>query len=492
MRFLAKATLHRWYTPVTALLAAQPRDRCHYWTTAASTYEQLDAALDDCAAQLTQAASHSDKHARRPDCLILWAAATLGTLGSDLTTVPELVRTRINPRHLVGCVVDQVVASPSTCSPSSTGVSPLQLAMLAWTAPSDADTGVVAFVIDDTTTARHKLKTNAVGRWQSLDAYQSRQQSALDDSANRTPGDWAKFRSVAEATNPVVLPDPLQALAHQPGHAHQPFFILFSDNEPYQLLERLNQQFPTHTKCGLIGAPTPFVTGLPFTLFSDHTVLSSGVVGVALTRTGLGSTTACHPSLEPVGPWMKILRCRGNVIVELEGLHPSRLEKQLREQTMAYHDKETKLYAYVADQAGPSEQSQTLAGATNVYRVTSGDPAKGTLSLDTVQVLRPGQWVRLCYTSPLKPWSAQVRSNVVPTTRRASVVFGTSSPVTILGTTETPATTGTPDTQPKALAATATNLPPGCIGALSDNGFIHGTQATDCQVPASICSVALP
>ncbi|KAJ1977065.1 hypothetical protein H4R34_003731 [Dimargaris verticillata] len=475
MHFLSKATSHCLRAPLTVLRASRQRAWRHYWTIAASTHEQLGAALDDCAAQLTNAASQNAKQARRPDCLMLWAAASLSTLGADLITVPELVRTRINPRHLVGCVVNQVVASPVTCFQGSASAPTPQLAMLAWTAPPGSDAGVVPFVIDETTTARHKLKTNAVGRWQPLDAYQVRQQNP-PDSANRTPGDWSQFRSVSEATNPVVLPDTLQALAQQPRDASKPFFVLFSDNEPYQLLERLNQQFPAHAKCGLIGASTPFVTGLPFTLFSDRAVLSSGVVGVALTNAGLGSTNVCHPLLEPVGPWMKILRCQGNVIVQLEGLHPSRLEKQLREQTMAYDDKETRLYAQVADQIGPPDESQTPMEAANVYRVTSGDPAKGTLSLDTVQVLQPGQWVRLCYTSLAKPTIAQATSSVLSITSRTSLVFGTTSPTMA----------------PESSAMGASNQPTRCVGGRSDNGFIHGTRATDCLVPSSVCSVSLP
>jgi hypothetical protein len=69
---------------------------------------------------------------------------------------------------------------------------------------------------------------------------------------------------------------------------------------------------------GIIGASTPFTTAQPVTLFYNDRTLSQGVIGFSLTPTSIGNLTLQHNSLDSLGGVMKITKCRGNIILELD------------------------------------------------------------------------------------------------------------------------------------------------------------------------------
>lgn len=138
---------------------------------------------------------------------------------------------------------------------------------------------------------------------------------------------------------------------------------------------------------GLIAAQTPFLNGHPFTLFYNGAIIDGGSVGIAMSRKISSKTDySCLYSLssEP----MKITKCQGNIILELDGVRAS--NKLVSE---VYSDKatstDTRLFCEVID--GDSKA---------ILVVTGGDTSKGTLALETLGDLKVGSKIRFMKRKP--------------------------------------------------------------------------------------------
>ncbi|CAG8643263.1 8848_t:CDS:2 [Paraglomus occultum] len=121
-------------------------------------------------------------------------------------------------------------------------------------------------------------------------------------------------------------------------------FFMFSDMEPHLLLRSLDHHFPAYKKLGIIGTSTPFTTARPVTLFYNEHVLSQGVVGFSLTPNSIGDIALQHDSLSSLGNVMKITKCRGNIILELDGLNATQLLLDYLRAENAVISKEADIY----------------------------------------------------------------------------------------------------------------------------------------------------
>ncbi|KCV68577.1 hypothetical protein H696_04871 [Fonticula alba] len=77
---------------------------------------------------------------------------------------------------------------------------------------------------------------------------------------------------------------------------------------------------PGWSVSGAVAAATPFVTGLPWSMFMDEQVLGEGgVVGVALPADGAvaAESPATIRPLRPISAVYRIARCSGNILVDL-------------------------------------------------------------------------------------------------------------------------------------------------------------------------------
>ncbi|KAJ1982343.1 hypothetical protein H4R33_005044 [Dimargaris cristalligena] len=505
---LVNCTRYVWGLARTSRLTTQrafaksrtvPYGRHSLWTARHSVHPELSLALRECLEALPK--SPSSDYYQPWNALLLLVSASYGAeaiaaLPALATTnfPPGATETTTNPAVLIGCVVDSVLApSPSNASPTTPPTHPpnhrwASSTTIQWTPgvsllAIQSSQPVVAFRLDDTTTQRRKLKSNAVGRWQPPDRYQQlrRENASIDMS---------RFTSVARADNLVQLPSELRALPSEEDRS--PVFILFSDDEPHQFLDVLNSHFPASMKAGVIGSSTPFINGRPFTLFDRTGLYSSGMCGVAIPKFSSHLTSHVkYEQLVPVGDPLIITRCQGNVILELDGPGSEDLPGLLKRSTQAYESKQIRLYARIHDQNVQSSHYNDDDQST-VYRIVGGDPAKHTMVLDTVEELQPGQDIQIYHDAAggdLKELPTGPVDPNVPSTTPSSpglLQFRALDPDTSASVSHTPSMESACSTPALNTGGTAEpSMAPMLFGGASQNGFIWGHRARPIQIPNS-------
>ncbi|KAI8581547.1 hypothetical protein K450DRAFT_231836 [Umbelopsis ramanniana AG] len=279
----------------------------------------------------------------------------------------------INPKIFIGAVVDRVP------SPQSGG--------------HDA----TAFVLDDTAD-RKKFKSVSVGRWGKVQDFN---RFKYEENDIEKFG-WDAFKSVSTNVHGHDLLPQLQNLKQTPK-----FAWILSDHEPYQLIETLDYHFPQATKAGLIGASTPFITGTPYTLFYNEKMLPGGSIGFVSSSVPKVRSSVQHIALEALGSPMTVTRCRGNIILDLDETSATGLLLDLLNKghnAKISKDKEFYLGACTED-AGDNVQ------LTSVHRVTSGDPSKGNMSIDTTKDFQVGQKVQFLHRVDITAKTESEQSN---------------------------------------------------------------------------------
>ncbi|KAJ1988683.1 hypothetical protein GGI25_006289 [Coemansia spiralis] len=243
---------------------------------------------------------------------------------------------------------------------------------------------------------RQRLREVAVGRWHNKVTDRFKEQGLQS-------AQWISGTStVTQATSHLVLPSELANSIDNPLLVE---FVLFAtDKESRQTLDLLDSHFPQALKIGIVGAQTPFLNGREYTLFSDSQVYDTGMVGFAFSRTEQSKDKRCahhdslhvaHNGLEPVSEVLRILRCKGNVILEVEnGAAARSLLASVRSRRITRPgsaEESSRLYARIVPEKG-SDQSM-------MCQVTGGDPAKGGLALDTLRDLSAGQYIQFMMTA---------------------------------------------------------------------------------------------
>ncbi|KAL1915509.1 uncharacterized protein VTP21DRAFT_6633 [Calcarisporiella thermophila] len=228
------------------------------------------------------------------------------------------------------------------------------------------------------------MREVSVGRWFSKGDELSLRRNELDSVG------WEGFKSASRRANEYILPPGLEALkksGREPSH-----IFMLSAAEPYHFLDTLDHRFSQSIKFGVISARTPFLTGLPHTLIYNSSLHSTGTIGFALTPTSSSPSQSPtviqvqHPCLVSMGDPMQITHCRGNIVLEVDhGRMPSRLLLDLLRSFDKPIDKNENYYLGIVSHNGQCRE---------VYKVTSGDPAKGNLAVDAVRDLKEGEYVQ--------------------------------------------------------------------------------------------------
>ncbi|CAG8514750.1 975_t:CDS:2, partial [Racocetra persica] len=223
----------------------------------------------------------------------------------------------------------------------------------------------------------------------------------------------------------------------------------------------------------------------PFSLFKDSSMLSRGIVGIAFTSMTSTSTIkkqiqVNHQALCSIGEPLKITRCQGNIILELDGLNPTNLLlKRFQygniDQTMS---KETEYYLGIYDIENKLDESMLI-----VNKILSGDPVRGNMAIDTTKNLKNGQFVKFMYRknySTIEPIPKIFNHNginiVLETSDREEMDFPSSPPT-----------------------LNKTIIERNIFGGISENGIIIGRGAINenqidtswvCNVPYSFASLS--
>lgn len=131
------------------------------------------------------------------------------------------------------------------------------------------------------------------------------------------------------------------------------------------------------------------MNGKPYSLFFGKEVRPHGVVGMAVVGgTKLSGRVVADGT--KIGPVMEVSKARGNIIMTVDGEgNPTR-----------------QLLAAVNDRGFPAQKDEqfflslSLPGdphnETLTHKVTSGDPSKGLISVDTTRDIPVGAKIQVC------------------------------------------------------------------------------------------------
>jgi small ligand-binding sensory domain FIST len=333
----------------TRHILTKPIHSRSYWTKLTSTGSTVEECLQVSLASLKN---------KKPDVCVVLASKSFSF--KHYQNLTRELRNKLKPTILLGGVIDRVPHVDH-------GISLLL----------GFDEHIVPFAIEDSD-SRLKIRSVSVGRWgrkEEKDRIQL-QSDHIDKFG------WDNFGSVSTPAQTYQLPA---------GIIDPPSFVLtVSDNEPDELLQALDHHFPQVPKVGIIGASTPFVTGTPYTLFNSKKMMGSGIVGFASYGNAIKDMKISHAALEKMGEPVTITRCRGNIILDLdEGGATGLLLRLIQGGPKLSKDEEFYLGVY------PPNEDQSSESNVTVSRITSGDPSKGNMSVDTTVDLQVGQVVQV-------------------------------------------------------------------------------------------------
>jgi len=186
-------------------------------------------------------------------------------------------------------------------------------------------------------------------------------------------------------------------------------------------------------------------------LFRNENVHSSGAVGFALTNGNEPKSSIAFPGLTAITPPLTVTRTEGNLINELDNGNPSSLllaaiRKNGIEDRGSFKDDDFYLGAFRGD-----ELSQ-------IYHITSGDPSRGTIALESHAAPAEGTVVQL-YHRP-RDISTEIPAKYLqPQPKQRSLAFIAASSDTL------------PEPTEIKEGGVITKLLPDVFLASSENGF---------------------
>ncbi|KAJ1807765.1 hypothetical protein LPJ77_002801 [Coemansia sp. RSA 2523] len=351
--------------------------RRRLWITASSTDPSLSAATTQCINTIRTTLSRTSTS---NTCFVL-VSQTYSA--ADIENISDTVTRQLDCR-VCGTVVDHIISSSGS---NVAGVSML------FHSPEPNESSVPFYVGDEH--GRQRLREVAVGRWHN---------HVTDRFKQHTQWTHGPI-SATRASSHIQLPQELTSIADPSSVS----LILFaSDKETRQVLDILDSQFPRAAKLGIVGSQTPFLNGRDYTLLGPN-IHTNGVVGVAF------STHTCvpqvaHTGLEAVSNVLRIERCKGNVVLELEQGDAAHLLIAALRKQRGTERVDSRLFARVTSAQGESR----------VFQVTGGNPAKGGIALDTLRDLSPGQNIQFMMQSVSE-------HSAISTSHNPRVCFGVSS-----------------------------------------------------------------
>ncbi|KAJ2004490.1 hypothetical protein H4R26_002472 [Coemansia thaxteri] len=323
----------------------------------------------------------------------------------------------------------------------------------------------------------------------------------------------AERSSVTRATSLLALPQELTEGIDDPMRVR--LILLASDIESRQTLDALDARFPLATTLGIVGSQTPFLNGREHTLYAGSRIYDSGMVGLAFVSTEelpltpgadlAAGPQVSHGGLEAVSEVLRIERCKGNVVLQVENgdaAHSliSSARRPRMDATEASSD-DSRLYARISLSREAAELPLLAPGSESVvFQVTGGDPRKGGLAIDTLRDIPQGSYIQFLLPTPRQPkgGSATEPSRGADSSD-VTVKFGLSEYQNDCNSSND--CSQLPYTNLSALAA---------FGATSEGGFVYrrpcqpsssadGTPAsntvfsgsTECAVPGSVVTLKL-
>ncbi|KAJ2856399.1 hypothetical protein GGI22_003826 [Coemansia erecta] len=370
------------------------------WSAASSANTSLVSAALECAERIRNSVARTRRNTQnptQPSCLTAkdscFVLVSQSYPSADIDKVVGILRQQLesvsNNISFSGTVVDHVILGGAKLPLTGNGLS------VVYNGSGDPDVSQLEahpFYIGDIH-GRQRLREVAVGRWH------NKVTDRFKDHHSKSAQWISGHSSVTQAPSHMVLPPELVRDVKSPSLVD---FILFAaDKESRQALDLLDKRFPRAAKLGIVGSQTPFVNGREYTLFADSRTYESGMVGFAFAKRGqqskaaVGEPMISHDKLVPISDALRIVRCKGNVILELENGDAAHSliasVRRKRAEMLDSSGEDNRLFAKIT-----SEDSSSASKPLHpvVFQVTGGDPAKGGLALDTLRDLSNGQHVQ--------------------------------------------------------------------------------------------------
>lgn len=154
--------------------------------------------------------------------------------------------------------------------------------------------------------------------------------------------------------------------------------VYFTEPHSEDFVHTLHERFPKAKKLGLTLPYTPFDTGLTQTLvFPGGKVVGAGLVGFASTdQTKPDAPSINFDGYSPFSDVFEVTNASGNIILTLNNANACRQLLELLNKTRI--DKEDNYYIAAYNENGSIK---------TIHKVTSGDPSRGAIALDTTDDL---------------------------------------------------------------------------------------------------------
>ncbi|KAI9000848.1 hypothetical protein BD414DRAFT_472912 [Trametes punicea] len=235
-------------------------------------------------------------------------------------------------------------------------------------------------------------KAPLVGRWHAM--HKEKQPDPEAPIGQSGDMDWESALSNAYDGN--ALPPPLSGLSPESVDS----VLYFSDNAPEGLSSALSKFFSA-TKLGLVGTSTPFITGRPYTLFYNDSIHSDGAVGICLSTPIRNSPHSAFPGLEPITRPLIVTSSEGNLVNALDNANPSVLLLQaIRNHPALASRSEQGISPEIKVYMGTLKQKDGVRELDQLFCITSGDPSRGSIALDTEAAPADGTVVQMFLLPP--------------------------------------------------------------------------------------------
>ncbi|KAJ2751899.1 hypothetical protein GGI19_004184 [Coemansia pectinata] len=185
------------------------------------------------------------------------------------------------------------------------------------------------------------------------------------------------------------------------------------------------------------------------------------------------SLTVAHPGMVTATPVLRIVRAKGNVVLDVED---ARAAHALIATMRSCGSGDNRVYARISRTEEAARESLLQPGPMSaVFRVTGGDPAKGGVAVDTLSDIPQD-----CFIQFLVPASVSIAT--------PELSFG-GGPTVVFGVTD---------------SNTNGNAQQGVYNVASEGGFVYAypdiatsgtdlfSRPTECAVPGSIATLSLP
>ncbi|KAL4249277.1 hypothetical protein ABKN59_008404 [Abortiporus biennis] len=223
-----------------------------------------------------------------------------------------------------------------------------------------------------------------------------------------SPPEQKNASSIHWSTPSDVLEHP-----NTPGSRHS--LAIYLSDDSFQGLSNSLHRRGDFSQLGLVASSTPFVTGRPYTLFHESQIFSDGAVGICLESPNPFNITSSFPNLHPLSKPLQVTMSEGNMVHSLDALDAAGLMLDLVRKfndSKALGDEKPLTYEDHFYLSLEQDSHDKLDNIQRIWKITSGDPSRGSISLEGDDSPPEGSTVKIQYSRSPKSLTSQHHLNI--------------------------------------------------------------------------------